>query len=379
MLSLGLLTIVVLILTWISSWFSGASSNTLYRSGGKDAGAPPAIVIGDIKTTATYDENKNPSLTSIHIGQRKLLMNEIQFMSEIDDERPLIVYAGAAPGNKTGYLSKLFPNMTLLLVDPNKFDVFDATPVFLPLETDAAVKKMLADAKSRIFIINTIYTNELSKALAAINTSPYTSIHFISDIRTSTDDINVLWNLAQQYNWIKLLEPASAMLKFRHIYYTTPHAELVKLSKQAPYAADFALACELGLDLISGAKRRVLPYFSGQIRLQPWAPRTSTETRLVLRACSRCSNTYPLTDYDDTYENTMHGYNAHDRVQRHVNDNADLRVGFDHCNDCALENHIWKQYIASRKGRSRNVISYVKEVSALTRRGLLRDKHGLLA
>ena len=56
-------------------------------------------------------------------GQRKLLMAEIQFLSMYFDlaEEITVVYAGAAPGNKTPFLADLFPNITFELWDPGDF------------------------------------------------------------------------------------------------------------------------------------------------------------------------------------------------------------------------------------------------------------------
>ena len=319
---------------------------------------PPLVLFSDIKLYREYTPGiKN---TSIHIGQRKLLLNEIQFLTDFPAEPCLVVYAGAAPGNKTGYLSKLFPKITWLLVDPNKFEIFDSKPVYI--KTPKSLK-----FNGGIYIINDIYTNDISRELSALSQP----IYFISDIRTDTDDVNVLWNLAQQYNWVKILRPRAAMLKFRHIYYRDDLAPLAG----KPYIDDIACAAKFGIDFVADAKAKRLTYFGGEIRLQPWAPALSTETRLVV------TDIDSVATYDDIndakYESAMFYYNTVERVKPHTNDNANLRIGFDHCNDCALENVIWKRYIETHGGKN-TVLDYVKAVSALTHRPLLRDKHGKL-
>lgn len=388
---IGLFTVFVLLFTWLCDYVCGRCVKTGGGGGGGSSttNMPVQVTIGDIHARTSYTRRWDPR--SLHIGQRKLLMNEIQFLTTITDARPLIVYAGAAPGNKTGYLSELFPNMTMLLVDPNPFDIFAATPIYLSKDPHEAVSEMMSMSSARIFIINDIYTSDLSRELAAAVTNPintttpttpttptYTSIRFISDIRTGTDDVDILWNHAQQYAWIHLLSPESAMLKFRMPYYTESTEVILNKAAEEPMASDFALAREFGFDPLVDVKRRRITYFDGEVRIQPWAPLSSTETRLIV---TKVGNRYPMHTYTNTgansYENIMHGYNTLERDQPHVNDNANLSIGFDHCNDCALENLIWKQYIASRKDK-RSVLDHVNAISKLTHRPLLRGQHGKL-
>ena len=55
------------------------------------------------------------------VAQRKLLLSEIEFLTMYAEPEDTMVYAGAAPGNHTEYLSSLFPLVNMVLVDPNKF------------------------------------------------------------------------------------------------------------------------------------------------------------------------------------------------------------------------------------------------------------------
>lgn len=361
---------VIAVILYLIDYFSvGVHRYT----GGVVARLPdPVVTINDIIITNVAKSKYNPKARdppSIHIGQRKLLLNEIQFLTEMcaGSEQVLVVYAGAAPGNKTGYLSKLFPNVVFLLVDPNPFDIFvvDEKPVFIN-----NVAEMGNEFRNRIYVLNSYYTNEISRDLAAMVTIP---IYFISDIRTDTTDIHILWNHAQQYNWIQLLKPRAAMLKFRHIFYMQPPDELKKLAGGPPFAQDFLDAAADGIDFIADACEKKLTYFDGEIRIQPWAPLKSAETRLIV------TDIASKRTYDDNasprYEDTMFYYNTVLRGQPHYNDNADLKVGFDHCNDCALENLIWKNYNAVC-GKKRRVIDYVNDISKLTHRPLLKNDHG---
>jgi hypothetical protein len=58
----------------------------------------------------------------VHWGQRKLLLSEIEFLTHYAEPGITVVYAGAAPGTHIPYLAGLFPGVSFVLVDPNKFN-----------------------------------------------------------------------------------------------------------------------------------------------------------------------------------------------------------------------------------------------------------------
>jgi hypothetical protein len=53
-----------------------------------------------------------------HLGQRKLLMTEIQFMN-IACVSDIVIYIGSAPCEHLPVIINLFPNNKFLLIDPN--------------------------------------------------------------------------------------------------------------------------------------------------------------------------------------------------------------------------------------------------------------------
>lgn len=67
--------------------------------------------------------------TTIHLGQLKLLLSEIQFMNKIrardGDVDCLIIYAGSAPSNKGWVFSQMFPRAKMILVDPAEHVIVD--------------------------------------------------------------------------------------------------------------------------------------------------------------------------------------------------------------------------------------------------------------
>lgn len=50
-------------------------------------------------------------------------MTEIYFLTKYEHLSKYVVYAGAAPGTHIPFLSKMFPSLSFLLVDPNPFNI----------------------------------------------------------------------------------------------------------------------------------------------------------------------------------------------------------------------------------------------------------------
>ena len=93
--------------------------------------------IGNIHSPTTpYMRRFGEAKTTEHWGQRKLLMSELEFLllyARKDDVQQ-VVYAGAAPGKHTNYLSQLFPQLRFHLVDPARFSAKVCLPMsVLPL------------------------------------------------------------------------------------------------------------------------------------------------------------------------------------------------------------------------------------------------------
>lgn len=190
------------------------------------------LEITDTSPRAVYRRrNWDNKKTIVHWGQRKLLLSEILFLTRWGDNSSRVIYAGSAPGRHIPYLSNLFPTHHFTLVDPNPFGI---------TETD------------HIKIINGYFDDKL--ALTYANQD----ILFISDMRTADfrqmspleNEHYILKDNDTQMRWLSLMHPIKSMIKFR-----------------CPYP-----------DVIKGSTSM----FDGQIFVQPWAPPTSTETRLVI-------------------------------------------------------------------------------------------------
>lgn len=389
---------------------------------------PAQITLDDIPCELKYTSAGKMPQPAFHIGQRKLFMSELQFLNslpvEITAEPFYVVYAGAAPSNKILYLSNMYPQCKFILVDPNEFNIYiervgqshwktqniTSSIVYLaakyhdyPHIWDAVESRMnaarsensrtaailahqidviefIVDSPARIFLWEDYYTCEISEMLRGLPGPTY----FWSDIRTNAQDaptdLDILWNLAQQYNWIKILEPIAAMVKFRCPFYDSEGHLEANYNKE-PYAADLERAREdYGIDFITDYRARKLRYFSGRVYLQTWEGANSTETRLWIADCVAKPVEY---DYF-AYENKFFAYNNCDRIfLLHENPLVDdqpalaRELGLDYCNDCAIEARIWQDY-ADKYDEHLDIYQRVADLSELTGRPLGNGCHGTL-
>lgn len=169
------------------------------------------------------------TVTSEHIGQRKLLVNELYLLTQVlhPSDSVTVVYVGAAPGYHLTASLWLFPNVKWILYDSRKCQ--------LPTDPRITFHQRyfaLEDARD--------YTGQ--------------GVIFISDIRrtgvengVATHHSAIDEDMRLQEAWVRVMKPRLAMLKFRLPYGETSYN-----------------------------------YLAGDILLQPYARSDSTETRLIV-------------------------------------------------------------------------------------------------
>jgi len=280
----------------------------------------------------------------IHVGQRKLLMTEVWFLSlfglqklKKGEKGHTMIYPGAGPGTHILYLARLFPNVTMHLYDMSKFD------------------QNLLNKKTRPR--NVI----LHKSLFLENESNYwkkrsengENIYLVSDIRASVienkedtvDEDNLL-----QYRWIENIKPKGAMIKWR-----VPHRDK-EYTKGKPYK---------------------YKYLDGEILMQPWGGVTTTETRLIVnndkpyKYISMSAKVYEekcasLNNVTRTYGYFKHnipcsGFEPYDKVDKNMSNSG---FGLDHCWNCSSELLVWCLYLGMEKndilnGDERKILKFM--------------------
>jgi len=248
--------------------------------------------------------SKNDLRTTMHWGQRKLLMTEIDFLTQYSKENDLVLYVGAAPAIHTPLLSKLFPSLRFILVDPMKFSIH---------ETD------------KIEIRQEYFTDEMAKEFIGQD------FLLICDIRVSNDEINykptedeVKMDMLIQQKWVEIMKPKFSILKFR-----------------LPW------------------DQKTFEYLDGHITIQPWGPQSSTETRLII------DNSLEKRVWDcKIYENQMYYFNTVTRCQYYPHNI--IAPGIDHCYDCSTEIMIIKNYLQSfqpNKNNEKIIIKMIHKIS----------------
>jgi DNA-directed RNA polymerase beta' subunit len=167
----------------------------------------------------------------VHLGQRKLLMSEIDFLTDyVRTKGYLIVYAGAAPGSHILTLLRLFRDV--------RFDLYDVAEL-----SSILYDKLTNRPRDRL----NLYRELMTPKIARERYRHLSNVLLISDIRTHNptekdiEENNALNNLL-----VLEMQPVACMLKFR-LPYTDGTTELPE----------------------------------GELRLQCWSGEESTEVRLV--------------------------------------------------------------------------------------------------
>lgn len=202
-----------------------------------------------------------PFRYSIHLGQAKLCLTEIEAITKAYKKFPklkYLVYAGAAPGTHLVLIADLFPQLEFHLYDPNDFHLDYSKKLYPNVD------------KKRFHVYKSLFTDDIAKQW----NKDGDIVIFMSDIRTGDmNDPNfeeeVKENMNMQKRWWEIMNPAVAVLKFR-----------------LPYAA--------------GSASRKFAYLSGEILLQPFSRNSSTEGRLLVWKGAGIRE-YDIVEYENFY------------------------------------------------------------------------------
>jgi hypothetical protein len=299
-----------------------------------------------------YYRRKDKFKSVLHWGQRKLLLVEIEFLTKFAQDGDLVVYAGAAPGNHILFLATLFPTLGFALYDPNDF----------------AIKP-----QGKIQIFQQYFTDKIA-ALFAMRKD----VLFISDVRTASPssmdaekiELRVEIDNAMQKSWYEIMRPKKAMFKFR-LPWLVPYEANLEYNSSDPNSKEL-IVCPHN----SKTKKKIykwvttggqkFEYLAGDVYIQPWAPQTSTETRLVLGPLGDDEKEPPMVTYDNTeYEERMFYYNNHMRPSLFKQNVCG--EGLDHCYDCATESHIMEEYLARVSDLKPDTNSMHKQISNMSK------------
>lgn len=152
--------------------------------------------------------NKNVKVDNIHFGQLKLLLSEIDFLSQLPNEPILVLYPGGGPGDHIPLLSQMFENFYFMLVDP----------VFSGKERI----RIIIHPSDRIILRATLFDD---KTIDEFKNIPNKVM--ISDIRSVPAGVtdyekefekNVIFDMKLQAEFFEKLHRPFSLLKFRLPY-----------------------------------------------------------------------------------------------------------------------------------------------------------------
>ena len=288
----------------------------------------------------TYKQRLDEAKSTVHWGQRKLFMAELELLLDFVHEAQLLVYAGAAEGQHLAFLCELFPEVQMEAWDPRPFAKSAVPP----------------QAPANLRVHQEYFTDEVCRHLRV--TYPEVPMLFVSDIRTANwqkdtaeeHDRRLLEDLDAQQRWVDLLRPKRALLKFRFPY-TEGSTE--------------------SLD--------------GEMRLPVWGPQTTTECRLLVTPPRK---SLPLAtkryDHQCMWEQLFY-FNTVTRVSIYPRpgfvgpeDEETLKTaGLCRCYDCSREVDLLATLVKRKKANQvlvKDVVELVRDVSL----GCGRGPSGLL-
>lgn len=263
----------------------------------------------EVPDNIPYRLKAYPRRVALHIGQRKLLMTEVDFITDFAKPGDTIVYAGSASGIHIPFLAGLFEDKNI------KFDLWD------PRDFDLTRRQGVSEAvMARVKVYQDFFTNDTAKDYAKHGDK----ILFICDIRTGTegDDMpteeTVEQDMEMQRQWVEIMNPRAFMLKFRLNYMPDD-------KPNTPF-----------------------PYLEGEARIQAFAPQSSSETRLIAERKGPKFNIVPWNQKQ--YDNQLYYTNSIMREWGSFDHGIpfDKVPGLDTCYDCALEAYMWKKYLGPR-------------------------------
>lgn len=249
-------------------------------------------IVGNCSPTARY--TRGVPEYGAHLGQLKLLISEIEFLTPFYGRPCLVVYAGAAPGVHLPILLAMFRSMRFVLVDPQ--------PSVLRGGQYPNVEEVLEECM----------TDALAERLAG-RCPPDRSLLFISDVRVGaetdgeTDEAHqarVQRDMDAQRGWVERMRPVRSMLKFR-----------------LPWTEGATL------------------YPEGKLYLPVYGKHLTHETRLVVERDA------PLVEYDHRlYEMRMAHFNQYLRPS--------IQPAFvgGRCYDCTAFRWVVCKYLAASRG-----------------------------
>lgn len=278
------------------------------------------IIYNDLVNKSQYESQKiEKYIFNCHIGHIKLLCVVLEFLYECQNNNiglddAFIVYIGSAPGISLNIINQLYPNILWLLYDKNKFIIEDTHNYILKYEYfyDENVED-----------IKRIFKNSKRKYLL-----------FICDMRKTPDEASVFRDMLDQQKWCIECGADAYCMKFRlPYYYNDSHYD---------YNFDSSIIDKIINPNEFENKINNMVYLDGTIYLQTFAPKRSTETRLIGFSKNK---KYKMNQYDILeYEQKMNYFNTKLRTDEEFEYNNSREFLLNNSYDSVREYYIYSKF-----------------------------------
>lgn len=327
----------------------------------------------------------------VHKGQRKLFISEVQFLSRnltSNKDKAIFVYIGAAPSCKGWLFHLMFPNAKLLFIDPNDFliKIDGRTPwekrpdlgiVYLSGPSDKGINRFDGNKEvfSKVPMVEDPLDNQenyekyakfimesdnyifINQQYASIDTAKFVSYLFeqyspeyktflCSDLRTNTQtgrspgEVDIAHDMLLNFLLLHISKPDHSMVKLRGMYNPILPGDLEKLQPSLDEVKSIT-----GKDFGEAFLRASIAFYEGEIYVQAWRGRYSSECRLHISKNAILNNS--IREYPKKkFENVNYYYNAITRTSMYFrNPMVGVVEGMDNCGDCAIEGKTWEDYM----------------------------------
>ena len=298
---------------------------------------------------APYD---NSTEHNRHNGQIKLLLSEVEFLTEVHLTRfyrngvchgttpPLpqfiCVYAGGCPGHHIDDILNLFPNVFFVIIDPRFNDrqykkyqkTWSAKRVAICAKhfddgTAVAIAEWVSGRKvAHHWVHERLNTLHIKQEEVG-----YDNLLLISDVRTDAYNADAIdMDMQAQSRWFKQMNASAGLLKFRLPFCTKKWTETLSLH------------------------HGLYPYLDGVVFLPIYGPPSTTECRLYVR--QGCKEIYYRVK---DHESRMAAFETEDR-KSHYTDEIQKFSSFDQAAEaCVMHKYrfLMMKYGYFRTGRTK--------------------------
>ncbi len=349
-----------------------------------------------------YRRRTNDLKTVLHWGQRKLLISEVEFLTQYvePEQETTLVYAGAAPGTHILFLAEMFPTLHFILVDPRPFSIKDVLRKRIEQDRDglplpgedgiATPPDRRSEEKKResrisggdepvpitasrwrnVDLRNGFFTDEMAVELRKSLRERGHVVLFCSDVRTSEDaesQDTITHDMNLQQGWHLALRPRASLFKFR-LPWTQGETEYLRGRVTLPvWSPVTSTECRLIVDaddekILRSSSRSGSPRVSSRLSTPPRSPRPSSVSgaggsvghgpvspKVVSAKVS--DNKHLLRPYNHgKYERQMFYFQTEQRTFRYQNPYIDYYQC--RCYDCTAEAAILEAYVTKfREGK----------------------------